>query len=167
MQALLKLAMVAAALGIWSAAAADDEKGKGHTADNDHIVVRPDAVNWGPGPPGLPPGVKAAVLLGDPSKPAPYVLRAKMPAGYKVPPHWHSTDENITVIQGALMVGKGEKFSAESSEALPAGSVMRMPKTMRHFAWTKSETIIQVHGIGPFDIHYINPADDPRKKAGE
>jgi quercetin dioxygenase-like cupin family protein len=162
MRALLQFAIVAGALGLWSAAQADDEKGKGH-GDNEHVAVRPDEVKWGPGPPGLPPGVKAAVLVGNPTKAGPYVIRAKMPAGYKVPPHWHSSDENVTVIQGALWVGKGERFDADASKELPAGSFMRMPKTMRHFAWTKGETVIQVHGIGPFDINYINPADDPRK----
>ena len=62
------------------------------------------------------------------------------------------------------MVGKGEKFGKDGATALPVGSFMRMPKEMRHFAFAKGETIIQVHGIGPFDIHYVNTADDPRKK---
>jgi hypothetical protein len=62
------------------------------------------------------------------------------------------------------MAGKGDKFNAEASESLPAGSFVRMPKEMRHFAWAKGETIIQVHGIGPFEINYVNAADDPRKK---
>src|SRR5262245_45738389 len=154
---------MAAALAFWTAAQAGGEKGKGH-ADDEHVVVRPGDIKWGPAPPALPPGANAAVLLGDPGKPAPYVLRAKLPDGYKVPPHWHPTDENVTVLQGTLMVGKGEKFDAEHSQALTAGSYMRMPKTMRHFAWAKGETIIQVHGIGPFDINYVNAADDPRKK---
>ena len=156
--------VVVAALAIWVGAPAGGGQDKVHDADNDHVVVRPDDIKWGPAPPSLPAGAKAAVLVGDPGKAAPYVLRAKLPAGYKVPPHWHPTDENVTVIKGTLMVGKGEKLSADASEALPAGSFMRMPKTMRHFAWTKGETIIQVHGIGPFDITYVNAEDDPRKK---
>ena len=47
---------------------------------------------------------------------------------------------------------------------MPTGSFMRMPKTMRHFAMAKGETIIQLHGIGPFEINYVNSADDPRKR---
>ena len=161
----MKLGTAAAlALALGMGAQAGGEKGKAHDADNDHIMVRPAGVKWGPAPPGLPAGAQAAVLLGDPSKAVPYVLRVKLPDGYKVPPHWHSTDENVTVIQGTLMVGKGEKFSADASEALPTGSFMRMPKEMRHFASAKGETILQVHGIGPFDINYVNAADDPRKK---
>jgi hypothetical protein len=153
----------AAALAIWTGAQAGGEKSKGHD-DKGHVMVRPDEVQWGPAPPSLPAGAKAAILMGDPSKAGPYVLRAKLPDGYKVPAHWHPTDENVTVLQGTLMVGKGEVLSVKASESLPAGSYMRMPKEMHHFAWAKGETIIQVHGIGPFEVTYVNPADDPRKK---
>jgi hypothetical protein len=154
--------VAALALAVWTGAQAGGDKG--HGSDKDHVLVRPDDIKWMPAPPALPAGAKAAVLSGDPSKAGPYVIRAKLPDGYKIPPHWHPTDENVTVIHGTLMVGKGDKFSAAASEALPAGSFMRMPKDMRHFAWTKGETIIQVHGMGPFDINYVNAADDPRKK---
>ena len=92
------------------------------------------------------------------------MIRAKMPDGYKVPPHWHPGDENVTVLKGKLLIGKGEKLDPAAMEELAAGSFMRMPKTMRHSAMAKGETIIQVHGIGPFDITYVNAADDPRKK---
>jgi hypothetical protein len=165
MQNTMKLGLVAAAaLAMWNGAQAWDEKGKAHDTDNDHVMVRPDDIKWGPGPPALPAGAKAAILTGDPSKSGLYVLRAKLPDGYQVPPHWHPTDENVTVIKGTLMVGKGDKLNADASQALPAGSFMRMPKEMHHFAWAKGETIIQVHGIGPFQITYVNAADDPRKK---
>ena len=154
--------VAAAALAIWAGARAGDEKG--HGSDKDHVMVRPDDIKWGPAPPSLPAGAKVAVLTGDPSKAGPYVLRAMLPDGYKVPPHWHPTDENITVIKGTFMAGKGDKFDADASEALPAGSFVRMPKEMRHFAWAKGETIIQVHGMGPFELTYVNDDDDPRKK---
>ena len=137
----------------------------GHGGDMKDVVVRPDAIKWGPAPPGLPPGSQLVVLVGDPSKAdVPYVLRAKLPDGYKVPPHWHSSDENVTVLQGTLLIGKGEKLDPSKMEELPAGSFGHMPKAMRHFAMAKGETIIQVHGTGPFDINYVNPADDPRKQ---
>jgi hypothetical protein len=159
----MRLGIVAAAALVISAGMqAADEKGHGLTKD--HVMVRPDDVKWGPAPPGLPPGAKTAVFFGDPHKAGPYVIRALMPDGYRVPPHWHPTDENITVISGTFMAGKGDKFSAAASEALPAGSFVRMPKEMRHFAWVKGETIIQVHGIGPFEINYVNPSDDPRRR---
>jgi ChrR Cupin-like domain len=154
--------VAAVALALWTGARASDEKG--HGSDKGHVLVRPDDIKWGPGPAGLPAGAKIAVLTGDPAKAGPYVLRVQLPDGYKVPPHWHPTDENVTVIKGTFNAGKGEKFDADASEALPAGSYVLMPKEMRHYAWAKGETIIQVHGTGPFEINYVNAADDPRKK---
>jgi Domain of unknown function (DUF4437) len=99
------------------------------------------------------------VLVGNP-----YTTLVKLRDGFKVPPHWHPTDENVTVLKGTLLVGKGEKCDAAATEALPAGGFLRMPRTMRHFTMDKGETVLQVHGIGPFEINYVNPADDPRKK---
>ena len=136
----------------------------GEGDDKEHVVVRPDAIKWGPAPPGLPPGSQMAVLAGDPGKAGPFVLRAKLPDGYKIPPHWHSGEENITVLKGTFLIGRGEKLEPSTMVELPAGSFMRMPKTMRHSALAKGETIIQVHGIGPFEVTYVNPEDDPRKK---
>jgi quercetin dioxygenase-like cupin family protein len=133
--------------------------------DDEHVIVKPTNLKWGPPPPVLPPGAQFAVLVGDPTKAgAAYTIRAKFPDGYQLPPHLHPVDENVTVIQGALLVGRGEKFDLQKVEELPAGSYMRMPKNLRHFAAAKGETIIQVHGIGPFEFNYVNAADDPRKK---
>ena len=157
----LGLAAVAA-LALWSAAQADDEKR--HVADKGHVMVRPNDIKWRSAPPGLPAGAQIAVLSGDPGQAGPYVVRAKLPDGYKIPPHWHPTDENVTVLKGIFVAGKGEKFDADVTQELPAGSFVCMPKEMRHFAWCKGETVIQIHGVGPFEINYVNAADDPRRK---
>jgi len=148
-------------LGMGSGAAQDKA---GHSEDMDHVVVRPKELKWGPGPASLPPGAKLAILSGHPGKKGPYVMRAKLPDGYKVPPHWHPTDENVTVLKGILLIGRGETFDPAKVDELPAGSFMRMPKGMRHFAMAKGESILQVHGIGPFEINYVNQAYDPRAK---
>ena len=140
---------------------ADDEPK--HADEKDHVVVTPDKIKWGPAPPALRKGAEAAVLVGDPTKKGAYTLRVKMPDGYIVPPHWHPTDENVTVIKGTFNIGRGEKFDPAATQTLPAGSYMRMPKGMRHFAWAKGEVIVQVHGEGPFEINYVNADDDPRK----
>jgi hypothetical protein len=130
-----------------------------------HEIVSPDELQWVPAPPKLPPGAQFAVLEGDRSKPgAPYVFRAKLPDGYSVPPHWHSMDENITVIKGVFGFAVGEKFDRAAIRDLPAGSYLMMPKGERHYNLIKGETILQFHGIGPYDIHYVNPADDPSRK---
>jgi quercetin dioxygenase-like cupin family protein len=162
-----KLLLVLGSLALVVGPASRGQDKVGHADDKEHVVVRPDAIKWGPAPPGLPPGSEAAVLAGDPGKAGPFVLRAKLPDGYKIPPHWHTGEENITVLKGTFLIGRGDKLDPSTMEELPAGSFMSMPKTMRHFAMAKGETIIQVHGIGPFDITYVNAADDPRKKDGK
>ena len=129
-----------------------------------HVMVTPDQVKWGPSPPSLPPGAQLAVLEGDPSKTgSSFALRIKFPDGYKVPPHWHPTDERVLVLTGTLGVGVGEKFDPAAGHELPTGSYAVMPQGVRHFAWAKGDTVIQVSGMGPFEINYVNPADDPRK----
>jgi quercetin dioxygenase-like cupin family protein len=130
-----------------------------------HVMMSADQVKWGPGPGSLPPGAQMAVMDGDPTqKGVPFVIRAKLPAGYRVPPHWHPTDEHLLVLSGTLMVGAGDKMDPASAHSLGPGDYSKMPAKMHHFAMTKGETIFQVHGVGPFDTVYVNPADDPRKK---
>jgi quercetin dioxygenase-like cupin family protein len=104
-----------------------------------------------------------AVLLGDPGKPGMFIVRLKVPAGYKVMPHWHPTDENVTVISGSFGIGMGDKFDAKT-KAFPAGSFFSMPANMHHFAHAKTATVIEVSGMGPFALTYINPDDDPSKQ---
>ena len=128
-----------------------------------HIILTPDQLKWGPAPPGLPPGSEVAVLRGNPSKAGPFTLRAKFPDGYKVPPHWHPIDESVSVVQGTLMLGMGNKFDEAAAKELPAGSYALMPKNTRHFAMAKGEVVIDVSGMGPFSIIYVNPSDDPRR----
>ncbi len=143
-----------------------DEQGKhGDAKGEGHVIVPLAETKWGPAPPSLPPGAQLAVLEGDPRmKGATYTIRAKLPDGYKVPPHWHPVDENVTVLKGTLILGRGEKFNLKGAMELTAGTFSHMPKGMHHFAQAKGETIIQVHGVGPFEVHYVNPEDDPRKK---
>jgi quercetin dioxygenase-like cupin family protein len=111
---------------------------------------------------GITTGAKIAVLAGDPSKKGPFTMRLQTPAGYKVPLHTHPTTENITVISGTFNIGTGDKFDEAAGKELGAGSYMVMPEGMKHYASTTAETIVQVHGMGPFVINYVNPTDDPR-----
>jgi hypothetical protein len=123
----------------------------------------PAQVKWTEAPTSIPPGAKIAVLEGDPSKEGPFVLRLRLPDGYRVPPHTHPKPERVTVLTGMLYIGMGEKFDPKGGYAMPAGTFGTWGAGMAHFAWTKGETVIQLHGIGPWSIHYLNPADDPRK----
>jgi uncharacterized RmlC-like cupin family protein len=133
-------------------------------SEDAHVVKSPSDVKWGDGPPSLPKGLQAAVLHGDPGKAAPYTLLLKMPAGYKVPAHWHSQDENVTVISGEFYAGMGDKLDAAKSMGLKPGAYVFMPAKMHHYAFAKGPTVIQIHGSGPFDINYIDPNTDPRKQ---
>jgi quercetin dioxygenase-like cupin family protein len=127
-----------------------------------HVIVMADQVNWQSGPPSLPPGAKSAVLEGDPGKPGFFAIRAWLPAGYKVPPHFHPGVERVTVISGTFYLGEGDKIDESAAKAYPAGAYTSMPPGMHHFAYTKEATVIQIATMGPWGITYINPADDPR-----
>lgn len=166
---LLILALLAA-MSLGFAQAVQKGKDKSASTGNQaaHVLVTPDQVKWGPAPPSLPSGSELAVLEGDPSKAGVlFTIRAKLPDGYRVPPHWHPTDERLVVLQGTLGLGVGEKVNPAAGHELPVGSYALMPKEMRHFVWAIGETVIQVSGTGPFEVNYVNPADDPRKAAGK
>ena len=130
-----------------------------------HIIVGAAELKWGPAPPVFEKGAEMAVLSGDPGKAGPFVVRLKAPAGFKVMPHWHPTDENVTVISGTFALGMGEKFDAAALKPLGPGGYGLMPAEMRHFAMAKTAVVVQVHGTGPFALTYVNPADDPSKRA--
>jgi quercetin dioxygenase-like cupin family protein len=132
-------------------------------AEDHHTVVPADAVKWGAAPPSLPPGAQASTLVGSPAKEGPFVLRLKFPAGFVIPPHRHSKDEFVTVISGAFAVAAGEKVD-RSTPPLRAASFVHLPAGMAHFAFTTEETVVQINGTGPFDVTYLDPKDDPRKK---
>jgi hypothetical protein len=157
---LLLACLVAAGLGAPRNAAGDDKGGHG----GGHVTLTHDKLQWVPNP-VLPPGARAALLSGNPGKAGEvYAIRLKLPDGYKIPPHWHPTDENVTVLHGTMLFGEGDTFDASALKEAPAGSFTRMPKEVHHFAMAKGETVIQLHGVGPFAINYVNPSDDPRKK---
>ena len=126
--------------------------------------VNVDGIKWGPAPPSLPKGAQAAVLSGDPAGSGLYVLRLRMPGGYQIPAHSHPTAEYVTVLSGTLNIGMGDKLDPKKGIAIRAGGFGEAMAQMNHYAWTSGPTVIQVHGQGPFEIDYVNPADDPRKK---
>ena len=128
-----------------------------------HVLVPADKVQWGPAPPVFPAGAQIAVLEGDPAQKGTITLRLKFPANYEIQAHWHSMAERVTVLSGALHVGMGDKLDRKASDALQPGGYVSLPGTMHHFAWTATPTVVQVNLEGPFDIFYVNPADNPQK----
>jgi hypothetical protein len=130
-----------------------------------HTITMPDAVRWGPAPAFMPPGAQIAVMLGDPAKKGLFIIRGKMPDGYTIPPHWHSTLENVTVLSGTFNVGMGDKLDKSKGQAIPAGGFFSAPPRLSHFAWVTGETVVEVIGVGPLDFKYVDPKDDPSKTA--
>ena len=136
--------------------------------DPGHVMTTPNQIKWqaAPAPGQLPSGAQIAVLDGDPSQSGVlYTIGVKMPNGFRIPPHWHPMDASVTVVQGIFVMGLGEKFDSTRGQELKPGSYMRVSKEVRHYEWTKGETIIYVYGLGPLDHIYVNPADDPRQKS--
>ena len=105
------------------------------------------------------------MLSGDPGKPGIFVVRLRMPAGYRIAPHWHPTDEHVTVISGTFSVGMGEKMDKAALKTLPVGGYVLLPAEARHFAMATTAVIVQIEGPGPFVLNYVNPADDPSKRS--
>ena len=130
--------------------------------DGHHEAVTTEDVVFKPGPPTLPPGAEIAVLHGNPAEEGQFVFRLKFPAGYEIPPHRHPKEEHVTVISGGFGMSTGETFERGATPILPAGSFMRIPVGQAHFAWTEEPTVVQLNGVGPFGVDYVNPEDDPR-----
>lgn len=130
-----------------------------------HIMVTPAELKWGEPPPVFEKGASFTVVSGDPSKAGIFVVRLKMPAGYKVAAHWHPTDEHVTVISGTFAIGHGDTFDKATMKELPAGSYVFFPAETRHFVSATTATTVQIEGPGPFALTYVNPADDPRQRS--
>ncbi len=129
-----------------------------------HVMVTPSQLQWSDGPGSLPAGARFAVLEGDPKAPGAFTMRIQLPGDYKIPAHWHPADEHVTVISGTFNMGLGDELDTTKGTALTAGGFAVMPAKTNHFAWTTGDTLLQLHGVGPWGINYVNPADDPRKK---
>lgn len=149
--------LVTAALAVTPSLASADAKA--------HVMMTPDAVKWGDAPPILPPGTKIAVLTGDPFKTGLFVLRLKLPANSKIGPHTHPGEEHVTVLSGNFGTAMGDKLDAKKAQSFPAGSFLTMPANMAHYVVVKGDTEVEITGMAPFALTYLNPADDPSKQA--
>jgi quercetin dioxygenase-like cupin family protein len=119
---------------------------------------------WGPAPAIFPAGARMAVMQGDPSRSELFTVRLDVPKGYRVPPHFHPTDEHLTVIRGTFLLGMGDTIDPKHTMALSAGGFATAPAQQHHYAIAKTRAIVQIHAMGPFQLTYVNPADDPTRK---
>lgn len=129
------------------------EKADGAAA---HKIVRYADLKWTP----IIKGCDLAAVSGDPNADSiPFVIRIRCADGSKIPAHWHPTDENVTVLRGVFLVGMGDAFDETKLQTMNVGNFVAMPKEVRHYAMSKGDTIVQVHGVGPFKVNWVNPAD--------
>jgi quercetin dioxygenase-like cupin family protein len=128
------------------------------------VASQPD-IKWGPAPAVFPPGAEMAVMQGSPAGTDLFTVRLRFPDGYKIAPHTHPTDENVTVISGTFRVGMGTTVDAKSTMALGPGGFVTAPANQAHYAAAQGVTVVQVHALGPFAMTYVNPADAPRASA--
>jgi quercetin dioxygenase-like cupin family protein len=128
---------------------------------------KPAALKWGLAPAVFPQGARMAVVSGDPSKAGLFIIELAMPSGYKIPPHFHPTEESVEVKKGTLLVGMGDTFDAAKTKAMKAGDKGSIPAKAHHFAAAQGATFIEVTSMGPFGMTYVHPADDPQKGAAK
>jgi quercetin dioxygenase-like cupin family protein len=151
-----KLATIAAGLALACGSAAWAEVVDAHKA------ILPQAIKWQAAPGSLPAGAEFAVLEGDPTREGMFTMRVKTPKGYRIPPHTHPKAEALTVISGAISLGRGQSADRAGLEALPAGSFAIMPAGVLHYVFVDEDAVIQVSSAGPWGIDYYDPKDDPR-----
>jgi quercetin dioxygenase-like cupin family protein len=127
-------------------------------------AIRSEDLEWKPFA-AFPPAARLAVLVGDPNRPGPYVIRVRLPAGTRMMPHRHPEDRIYTVLSGVFYIGLGEEFDESRLTAYGVGSVIVLPGDQPHFHCAKSaEYVTQVTAIGPLGLTYVHPADDPRSQ---
>jgi quercetin dioxygenase-like cupin family protein len=125
----------------------------------------PPAPKWGPAPPVFPAGAQMEVMQGNPGANGLFTVRLRFPNGYRIAPHTHPTDENLTVISGTFQVGMGKTVDAKHMMTLRAGGFATAPAGEPHYAQARGTTVVQVHAMGPFVLTYVNPADMPKATA--
>jgi len=114
----------------------------------------------------VPPGMQIILIYGNPKEQGPYIFRARLPAGYKLPAHKHEDQRIVTVLSGTYWSGVGEAFDQAKLTKFPPNSFYITDAGVPHFAWAETDVVIQEQGTGPIGnpIEYVNAADDPRKK---
>ena len=132
-------------------------------AQDHHAAVQADELKWS-APAAYAPGAQLAVIKGNPTKEGLYVVRLKVPAGYRIEGHTHPNDENVTVLSGSFNIGTGDKLDQTKGTLVKAGGYSYVAKGMTHYAWFTEDTVLQLHGMGPQGITYVDPTKDPRKK---
>src|SRR5688572_11480628 len=128
-----------------------------------HVSILPSDLKWSDAP-SVAPGAQIAVIEGDLKAAVPFTFRLKLPANSRIGAHSHPAVDRVTVISGTFYLGIGDTFAPAKARGYTPGGITIMPVGMPMYVFTKEETVIQIHGTGPWGINFINPTDDPRKK---
>ncbi|MEX0885343.1 MAG: cupin domain-containing protein [Phycisphaeraceae bacterium] len=131
---------------------------------DEHVTHAAEDIPWQAGPASFEEGAEMAVLEGDPAEEGMFTMRLRVPSGFVIAPHWHPNYERVSVLSGTFHLGHGDTVDSNATERLEAGSYTVMPPGMRHFAIAEGQTVIQITTMGPWEINYIDPADDPRQR---
>lgn len=134
---------------------------RGEQHEDGFAEVRADATAWQDlEVPGLPSGLKMARLHGDPTAGhQSFAFRLLMPDGYRIPPHWHPSDENVTVIEGRFLLGMGEEADWERMQTYEQGDFLHIPTPHRHYAAAEGDTIVQIHSFGRWALILVDPPE--------
>lgn len=135
------------------------------TKTEGQLLVRAKSIKWGAAPAGLPQGAKVALLQGNPSASGRYVIRMQLPANYKIPFHSYPQAMDVTVVSGTLYAASTQTFEKKKAFVIKPGDFYHLPALTPQFLFTKGETVLEIHGEGPYDIKYANVAEDPLKGA--
>jgi quercetin dioxygenase-like cupin family protein len=157
----IRTIVAVAAFAAAGLALAGDRRAATSTAD--HVQIRPAELQWKDGPKSLSKGAQFVVLEGDPAAKGAFAMRLKLPAGFTIAPHTHPRQERVTVLSGTFQLGHGRTLDQAKLQDLGPGSFFSLPPGMEHFARAAEETVVQLNSEGPWEIVYVNPADDPRK----
>lgn len=160
-------AVFAAAIGVSLLACTnrDEPPAAAFAKTEGQLLVRAKSIKWSAAPPGLPQGAKAALLQGNPNASGRYVIRMQLPANYKIPFHSHSNAMDVTVVSGTLYVASTQTFDKKKAFAIKPGDFYHLPALASQFVFTKNETVLEIHGDGPYDMKYAQASDDPLKGA--
>ena len=129
----------------------------------EQVLINARSIRWSDAPPSLPKGAKIAVLYGDPGAAGPFVMRVLLPAKYRIPFHWHTQPEQLTVLSGELFVANDATYNKKYARAVKQGGFLYLPAKAQQYTFTKKKTIVEIYGMGPFDVKYVDPNSDPAK----
>ena len=127
------------------------------------IQAHAATMRWVEGPPAVP-GSRMTVLEGNPREAMLFTMRLAVPAGTRLPLHWHPQDERVTVLSGSVHVGFGDLLDEDAATKFETGDYYVNPANSRHFVWFTEAATLQITGMGPWELHLVEPEAPPKRE---